>query len=76
MSSSGGPNEPKWKILYQAAVLELDIGALQHRIEAAKAAIHSRIAEVDRSQVSGEASQLQDALYMLDVLLRINRLKE
>jgi hypothetical protein len=71
MSGAWGANEPKWKILYQAAVLELDTGALPHRIEAAQSAIHSRMAELEGSQASTEASQLQDALNMLDVLRRI-----
>jgi hypothetical protein len=71
MRSSRGSTEPKWKILYQAAMLELDAGALPNRVEAAKAAIHCRIAELERAQAGTEASQLQDALHMVDVLLRM-----
>jgi hypothetical protein len=52
-------------------MLELDAGALPNRVEAAKAAIHCRIAELERAQAGTEASQLQDALHMLDVLLRM-----
>jgi hypothetical protein len=76
MSSSRASNEPKWKILYQAAVLELDTGVLSRRIEAAKTAIHSRIVELDASHASTEASQLQDALNILDDLLRMNSNKD
>jgi hypothetical protein len=49
---------------------------LPHRIEAAQAAIHSRTAELQGSQAGTEASQLQDALNMLDVLLRMYRSKD
>jgi hypothetical protein len=76
MSSLRGSDEPKWKNLYQAAMLELDAEALPRRIEAAKAAIHSRMAELEGSQAATEASQLQDALNMLDVLLRMCRSKD
>jgi hypothetical protein len=76
LSSSSGSNEPEWKILYRAAMLELDTEALPHRIEAAQAAIRSRMAELEGSQAGTEASQLQDALNMLDVLRRICRTKD
>jgi hypothetical protein len=66
-----GIKKARWKALYQAAMLELDNGVLPARIEAAKAAIHSRMAEADGSQAETEASQLEDALHMLDVLLRM-----
>ena len=62
--------------MYQAAMLELDPGVLPARIEVARAAIHSRMAEADGSQAGTEASQLEDALHMLDVLLRIYGTKE
>ena len=76
MSSSSGSNEPEWKILYQAAMLELDTEALSHRIKAAQSAIHSRMAELEGSQAGTEASQLQDALNMLAVLRRMYRTKD
>jgi len=56
-----GSKKARWKALYQTAMLELDTGVLPARIEAAKAAMHSRMAEVDASQVRSEAAQLQDA---------------
>ena len=56
-----GSKKARWKALYQTAMLELDTGVLPARIEAAKAAMHSRMAEVDGSQVRSEAAQLQDA---------------
>jgi hypothetical protein len=76
LSSSSGSKEPEWKILYQAAMLELDTEALPPRIEAAQAAIHSRMAELEGSQAGTESSQLQDALHMLDLLRRIYRTKD
>jgi hypothetical protein len=71
-----GSKKARWKNLYQAAMLELDTGVLPARIEAAKAAIHNRMAEMEGSQAATEASQLQDALNMLDVLLRMYRTKD
>jgi hypothetical protein len=50
MRSSTRSIEPKWKTLYQAAMLELDTGALPHRVEGAKAAIHGRMAELEQAQ--------------------------
>jgi len=49
-------------------MLELDTEALSHRIKAAQVAIHGRMAELEGSQAGTEASQLQDALNMLDCL--------
>ncbi len=66
-----GSKKARWKALYQAAMLELDTEALPHRVEAAKAAIHNRMAELEQAQAGTEAPQLQDALRMLDVLLRM-----
>ena len=66
-----GSKKARWKALYQAAMLELDTEALPHRVEAAKAAIHNRMAELEQVQAGTEAPQLQDALRMLDVLLRM-----
>jgi hypothetical protein len=71
-----GSKKARWKALYQAAMLELDNGALPARIEAANAAIHSRMAEAEGSQAGSEASQLEDALRILGVLLRIYGTKE
>jgi hypothetical protein len=71
-----GSNNARWKALYQAAVLELDTGALPRKVEAAKAAIHSRIVELNASRASTEADQLQDALNILDDLLRMSRTKD
>jgi hypothetical protein len=71
-----GSKKARWKALYEAAVLELDSGALPRRIDAAKTAIHSRIVELNASQASTEADQLQDALNILDDLLRMSRTKD
>ena len=71
-----GSKKAWWKALYQAAMLELDPGVLPARIEVARAAIHSRMAEADGSQAGTEASQLEDALHMLDVLLRMYGTKD
>jgi hypothetical protein len=57
-------------------MLELDTGALPHRVEAAKAAIHRRMAELEQAQAGTEPSQRQDALHTPDVLLRMYGTKE
>jgi hypothetical protein len=49
---------------------------LPRRIEAARAAIQARIVELDTSQASDEASQLQDALKIVDALLRMYETKD
>lgn len=72
--SSPDPESPKtteWKKLYAAAVLELDRAALPSRVQAARAAIHSRIVELKRSPGSEDESRLEDALKILDRLSKM-----
>lgn len=71
MSGSKGSTEPEWKRLYQAAMLEINTEAVPERVEAARAAIRSRMAELEGAQAGTEVAQLQDALHMLDVLVRM-----
>jgi hypothetical protein len=60
-----------WQKLYEAAVLELDPAVLATRVQAAKAAIHSRMVELGTSQPVDEDSRLEGALKILDGLLRM-----
>jgi hypothetical protein len=73
MSGSGpeSAKRPEWLKLYEAAVLELDRAALPNRVQAAKAAIHTRIVELRTAQATEEDSRLKDALKMLDALTRM-----
>ena len=57
--------------LYEAAVLELDRTALPSRVQAAKAAIHTRIVELRTTEPPEEDSRLDDALKMLERLTKI-----
>lgn len=67
VSSSGDP--PDWTQLYEAALLELDPTKLRERIDAAHAAIESRISELPY-RGSKEALALKDAQRNLRTLLR------
>lgn len=73
MSGSGptSPKQPEWQKLYEAALLELDRTALPSRIQAARAAIHSRIVELRTSQPTEDDSRLENALKILDSLMRM-----
>jgi hypothetical protein len=62
---------PEWQKLYEAAVLEMDLAVLPSRVQAAKAAIRSRIVELRTSQSVEEDSRLNDALRILDGLMRM-----
>jgi hypothetical protein len=62
---------PEWQKLYEAAVLEMDLGVLPSRVQAAKAAIRSRIVELRTSQPVEEDSRLNDALRILDGLMKM-----
>ena len=71
--SSSGPRSAKleWQKLYEAAVLELDRTALPSRVQAAKAAIQTRIVELRTTEPPEEDSRLDDALKMLERLTKI-----
>jgi hypothetical protein len=72
--SSSGPGLPKradWQKLYEEAVLELDRTILPSRVQAAKAAIHTRIVELRTSQPTEEDSRLEASLKILDGLMRM-----
>jgi len=67
-----GPHkQPDWQRLYEAAMLELDQSVLPSRVHAARVAIQTRIVELHASQSCEENSRLEDALTMLDRLLKI-----
>lgn len=73
MSSSGpgSSKRPDWQKLYEAAVLELDRTALPSRVQAAKVAIERRIVELRTSKPTDDDSRLENALKILDGLIRM-----
>jgi hypothetical protein len=66
------PSDPHWRELYEAAILEIDLKKLPHRIEVAKKAIQDRITELASSGQNGQYEQLMDALNVLDDLLKMS----
>ena len=70
-SGSGSPKQPNWQKLYEEAVLELDRTALPSRVQAAKVAIKARIVELRTSQPTDDDSRLENALKILDGLMRM-----
>jgi hypothetical protein len=62
----------RWRRLYEAAVLEVDLEVLPRRIRVAKKAIHLQILKLHKTDEAGEVWALMDALNVLDDLLRIN----
>jgi hypothetical protein len=63
-----------WQELYTAAMLELDHGLLQSRIDAAQVAIHRSLEELIASCAVGAAEELQalsDARSNLQALQRV-----
>jgi hypothetical protein len=59
----------EWRVLYRAAILELDPRRLQARVKAAEDAIHARAAS-DALIPRDERRELDDALSTLRVLKR------
>jgi hypothetical protein len=73
MSSSGRGriSESSLRKLYEAAVLETDIAKLPDRIEEAKKAIRTRLAELTSSDQSSEWQPLIEAMNVLEDLIRM-----
>jgi hypothetical protein len=59
---------PKWYVLYQSAMLELDSEKIADRIAEARHAICDRAEEILTSSPSDERRALNDALRVLRVL--------
>ena len=59
-----------WQELYEAAILETDLGKMQPRVYAAKAAIDARLHELqlDHGGTPEERQAISDALAGLNVL--------
>ena len=62
---------PRWRKLYEYAVLELDIAKIPQRLEAARNAIQNAIVELSSQGKNEDCKQLLDALNTLDDLLRM-----
>jgi hypothetical protein len=65
-------HKERWQELYEAAVLETNLGKMQSRIQAAKAAIDARLHELqmDHGGTPEERHALSDALAGLRILGR------
>jgi hypothetical protein len=64
----------RWRRLYDAAVLEVDLNILPRRVRVAKKAIHSHIVKLHKMDEAGGIWALMDALNVLDDLLRMKEL--
>jgi len=72
-AGTGQPSTPHWRTLYEAAILEIDSTKLRSRVEDAKQAIRARMGELALSDQVGEWEKLNDALNVLEDLLRMNK---
>src|SRR5262249_23509939 len=64
-ASTGKRASPNWHALYEAAVLEIDLNKLPHRIAEAQDAIMDRIEDLNHSCDGSERRALIDALNVL-----------
>ena len=76
MDNAESNEQPDWKRLFEAAMLELDLGSVPKKIEQAKAAIALRASELQMREVSEEQLALQDALNALNDLARMLQREE
>ena len=70
-ANTGKGAPPHWRVLYQAAVLEIDINKLPQRIAEAQSAIMDQIEDLNHSCDGSESQALTDALNVLRDLRRI-----
>jgi len=66
MTEQGGP--PEWVDLYRLAMLELDLGLLRQRIDAARKAIEKQRASPSSASGAVGSQSIQDALNNLRIL--------
>lgn len=69
-------SEPRWKKLYETAVLEVDPEVLTRRVDLARKAIKLRVERLLCTGESGETEPLLNALNVLDDLARREELKK
>jgi hypothetical protein len=74
MSSADLNREPVWKVLYEAAILEVNPHIVQQRIDEASAAIKSQQKFTQEASNESEKEHLNEALDALDTLanMRLN----
>jgi hypothetical protein len=63
-------SEPRWRKLYEAAVLEVDCEVLPRRIDLARKAIKQRVERLLCTGENGETEPLLNALNVLDDLVK------
>ena len=71
MAHTGNRVFPQWRILYEAAVLELDRDKLLQRITEAKDVIMDRMEDLNRSEDGAETEELMNALNALHDLRKM-----
>ena len=71
MSDAYLNQQPVWKVLYEAAILEFDPKLVTHRIEEAKAAILAQLRVNQQQGGSREDEHLMEALCGLNELNRV-----
>lgn len=70
-ANSGDRASPHWRVLYRAAILEIDVNKLGALIVEAQNAIMDRIEDLNHSCDSSESQTLMDALNVLRDLRRM-----
>ncbi|HEX6504389.1 MAG TPA: hypothetical protein VF011_14190 [Terriglobales bacterium] len=70
-ANSGDRASPHWRVLYRAAILEIDVNKLGPLIVEAQNAIMDRIEDLNHSCDSSESGALMDALNVLRDLRRM-----
>jgi hypothetical protein len=64
--------QPRWRKLYQAAVVEVNLEVLPRRIDLARKAIKLRVDRLLCTRESGETEPLFNSLTVLDDLVKMS----
>ena len=64
-ANTGNRASPHWRVLYEAAVLEIDVKKLPQRIAQAQSAIMDRVEDLNHCCDGSESEALMDALNVL-----------
>ena len=71
MGTSSKAHSPNWRMLYEAAILELELDKLPVRIAEAERAVTARLEELNRSDDGVESEALMNALNVLHDLRKM-----
>jgi hypothetical protein len=73
-SQANQSRDLRWRRLYEAAVLEVDLEIVATRVKVTKKAIHSQIVKLHTVDEAGDIWALINGLNVLDDLLRMKEL--